>query len=343
MRSCLIFWILGILLAGWILFSLAGGLILYLSTLTTDHASLEPKKLARAERSGILLAPARDPSVMGPLDAARNRWHSLRDSGQLLQLGIVSADGLRLVGYYWPTGRSGTDDPPKAAGIKGRTVLLVHGMMDSAAGMGYLAEEYHAAGWDVLSVDLRAHGESAGSRRTMGVRESEDIALWVELLVHRYRAENIFLHGNSMGGAAVLLYAERIRPLPPEARGLVSDSSYGRYSAVFHRQLKMSVGNPLVAWSLLKSCSLFSFLFSGVPFGMMQPESGFGLLPVPVLLFHGQNDLLVPVWMVSGMLNRAVKPRAELVVVPDAPHMGAYFYAPELYIQKIMEFAGRNS
>lgn len=329
-------------LLGWALFSLAAGVIVYLSTLTTNHASLEPKTRNRAESDSLVQAHTRDPVIMEPLNAAKERWNANRERHLFAELAIRSADGLSLTAYYWEA--SIPASITAVAPAVGKTVLIVHGISDSAAGMAYLAEEYHARGWSVLSIDQRSHGESGGTKRTMGVRESSDLGLWVGLLVSRFKASAIWLHGVSMGAAAVLLYGGRTKNVLPQVRGIIADSSYPSYEETFYRLLLLAVGSRFLAWSIVRGASFASLVLSGVPFSSMNPRKAIRTLSVPLLLFHGREDVLIPVDQVGTMLDDAVKREGgTVVVIPDAPHIGAYFYAPSLYMDKIEEFSRRNT
>ena len=319
--------------AGWIVFTLVAGYIVYSSCFTINHVNLEPKPLRDAEKKSVLYAHTKDPRIMDPINAAKERWFKNRDAGMFDSLSVVSREGLNLAGYYWPVAAR--------AEAERRWVILVHGMMDSAAGMGYLAEEYHAAGWNVLSVDLRAHGESEGKRRTMGVREGEDLALWVSALIRRYGADSVYLHGVSMGGAAVLLFAVR-SDIPAAVKGFISDSGYACHDAVFTRLLKLATGSRFVAASLTIGASVASFCLTGIGFWRMAPEKYLSAIARPVLLFHGQDDALVPIGLVRKMHGLPMKPGSESVVIPDAAHIGPYFCAKALYLQKIEDFYRRS-
>ena len=187
----------------WLVLTLVGGAVLYCSSFTTDRAAFQPRRLREREARSPLYAHTRDPRVMEPIVAGRERWAALRATGQIEDITSLSRDGLSLAGYYWPSSMEGGGDAP--------TALLAHGMMDSAAGMCYLAVEYHAMGWNVLVVDHRSHGESEGTKRTMGVREGEDIGAWVSWLLVRDPVASVYLHGISMGAAAVLAGAASMR------------------------------------------------------------------------------------------------------------------------------------
>ncbi|HNY16435.1 MAG TPA: alpha/beta hydrolase [Treponemataceae bacterium] len=322
--------------AGWLVFSLAAGFVLYCSSFTTDLAGLQPKGLTKTEGQTPLYAHTKDPRIMNPINEGKERWQKRRDAGFIETLSLKARDGITLAGFYWRAESPREDE-------RAPTVLISHGMMDSSIGMGYLAEEYHARGWDVLSVDLRAHGESEGTRRTMGVREGEDLGSWVDLLESRFGARRIFVHGVSMGAASALLYAALASEVPRSVRGIIADSAYASHLEVFVRLLGFAVGNRVIAKSLALGASFTSFVFTGIRFGRAAPARYISRVPVPILFFHGQCDALVPIGMVRPMFSASLKPGSESVVIPEAPHIGPYFFARNLYMQKIDEFYRRTT
>ena len=321
--------------AGWLVFSLAAGFVLYCSSFTTDFAGLGPKGLTKAERQSPLYAHTKDPRIMNPINEGKERWQKRRDAGLIEPVSLASRDGIALAAFFWQAEQASESE-------QAPTVILAHGMMDCSVGMGYLAEEYHAMGWNVLSVDHRAHGESAGSRRTMGIREGEDLGSWVALLESRFGARCIFLHGVSMGAASALLYAALAPEVPRSVRGIIADSAYASHLEVFIRLLGFAVGNRFLAVSLAFGASLSSFVFTGIRFGRAAPARYLFRVPVPILFFHGQSDALIPIGMVRPMFSASLKPGSESVVIPEAPHIGPYFFARKLYMQKIDEFYRRT-
>ncbi len=336
-----VFAFMSLAVLGWCVFSVASGAILYLSMLTTDNAALETEKMRDAERASAMYAHAKDPLIMEPLEAAKERWYARRESGEISRHEILSRDGLRLSGYLWYPSVPAKGGLSEA--VTGKAVVLVHGFMDSAAGMGYLAEAYHTDGWIVFAMDQRAHGESEGTKRTMGVREADDLAGWIDWLSAREGVLSACVHGVSMGGATALFYASKPRRVNPLVRYMISDSSYASYSEAMTRVLVEAVKNRFLAASIVRGASLASLAFCGVRFGAMRPEAAAPRVSLPVCYFHGSGDVLVPVGSVRGLLRNGMKPGNECVVVPEAPHIGAYFYAPDLYMDKIRDFSRRNT
>lgn len=342
----LVYFFSALLLLGWFLFSLGAGIIVYHSSMSTVHASFEPKSVLEAEKRTVAYSHTKDPLLMGPVTEGRERWEKNRMEGLFDELTVISKDGLKLYGYYWPDDRSpGAGDAQygeKVLPVQERTVFLLHGLMDSASGMNYLAEMYHKYGWNVCMIDQRAHGESEGKYRTMGVREAGDLSCWVNFIAERYGSRNIYIHGVSMGGATTLLYGANRKFRNDAVRGLISDSSYSDYGDSLVRVLESMVRYRIVARSIIFGANLVSIFHTGVRFGRMNPEKVTHTIPIPILLFHGQKDVLIPVGMARKLFSRAVKPSDEMIVVPQAPHIGCFFYARDLYMQKILDFVRRT-
>ena len=77
-----------------------------------------------------------------------------QNPGQTVQ--ITAADGLRLNGVYYPNAGSHL------------WVIALHGYRGSHTGVTNLAQHYHDAGYQVLTPDLRACGDSEGDYVGMG-------------------------------------------------------------------------------------------------------------------------------------------------------------------------------
>ncbi|MBN1669223.1 MAG: alpha/beta hydrolase, partial [Anaerolineales bacterium] len=83
-----------------------------------------------------------------------------------------SRDGLRLSGFFIP-------------GKLRAALIIVHGAGGSAGSMVQHAEFLAAAGYNLLLLDLRAHGGSAGDTLTFGLKEANDVLGAVDYLHQR--------------------------------------------------------------------------------------------------------------------------------------------------------------
>jgi len=92
-----------------------------------------------------------------------------------------------------------------------RAVIVIHGYTSSKWDEGYMKpaiEVLGRAGYTLLVVDMRAHGESGGEFTTLGYRESGDVVDMVSLLRGR-GFKKVALYGFSMGGAISIMTASK--------------------------------------------------------------------------------------------------------------------------------------
>jgi hypothetical protein len=91
-------------------------------------------------------------------------------------------EGLNLYGEYYDFGYD-----KALIFIAGRTEGLRYGY--------YFSKPYPECGFNVLTIDPRAHGESDGKFNTLGYEEHKDIIAWAKLLHDEYSVKSIILHG----------------------------------------------------------------------------------------------------------------------------------------------------
>ena len=144
----------------------------------------------------------------------------------------------------------------------------------------------------------------------------------------------IYLYGQSMGAAAVLMASGHT--LPAEVKGLIADCGFQSMEG----QMRDMAANwfhlhhiPLLLMELDWFCSLLA------GFHMKDADTAEAMKKNtrPVLFFHGEKDTYVYPnnSFQNYMLCRAEK---ELVIIPGARHLCCAYVDPELYQHKMMEF-----
>src|SRR5688572_18242442 len=91
----------------------------------------------------------------------------------------------------------------------GRCVLFLHGYADAKVGSIAWAPTWHALGWNILAIDLRAHGESGGGFCTGGYFERHDVNEVINLIRARRPDDTrqLVLFGLSLGAAMAVASA----------------------------------------------------------------------------------------------------------------------------------------
>lgn len=108
---------------------------------------------------------------------------------------LHSQDDLDVAGWWL------TDDIPDESSRA--TVIVVHGLGGNRSSMLPRAKFLVGAGYDVLAIDLRAHGDSEGSYPSPGYLEVAEITAAVEY-AHDRGSGPVVLLGHSVGGVAAL-------------------------------------------------------------------------------------------------------------------------------------------
>jgi uncharacterized protein len=237
-----------------------------------------------------------------------------------VEVEVLSTDGVSLRCWWVPVG-----DSAKAA-------VLVPGWG------GYKFEEhllrsvtiYHDAGYGVLLLDLRAQGESGGSRRTLGYREVRDVRGALDWLREQgYEARNVVLHGWSMGGATAL----RAAPGTGVA-AVVEEAGYGDLPLLLREKLPEFVRfGRLLEPAIL----LVGRLFPDFDCRAVVPKTEAAMLSeegVPLFIIHSTADEVVS--YEQAKILAAAYPKASVWTLEGYGHVEAYAH-PE-YARRLRGF-----
>ncbi len=119
------------------------------------------------------------------------------DNGAYERINITSADEIVLTAKLFT--------PENSDGQK--SVLLSHGYRsDGETDFANEIELYRSLGYNVLLIEHRCHGKSAGDITSLGITESYDIVYWCSWLELRFGTGcPTVIHGKGMGAFATLV------------------------------------------------------------------------------------------------------------------------------------------
>lgn len=256
----------------------------------------------------------------------RQKLHELVDWLEPLdfeRVSIVSRDGLTLVGRYYHT----ADGAP----LK----IVFHGwrsnLLRDCCGAAKMAMN---AGYNLLLVCQRAHGESGGNTITFGILEKYDCLAWVNYAVDRFGSEvRILLGGVSMGAATVLMASAL--ELPKNVKGISADCGYTSPEAIIRKVCREDVGIPdVIGFPLVRLAARLYGGFSVKDGGALEAVKQ---ARVPLLLIHGDADAFVPFSMCHEIYG-AIPGEKRLLAVKGAGHGLSYFVSSEDYESTLRAF-----
>ena len=260
------------------------------------------------------------------------RWQQILENGKTSRnwqdIRMPSRFGYSLTGTFIPNPQT-TD----------KTLIFLHGFSESRlAGLSYL-NIYLNAGFNLLLVDSRAHGESGGQSVTWGVYEKHDVDQWVDWLRHRFPKGTIGMHGISMGAATALLHAG-LNESNKRVSFYIADSAYSDLESLLADQMSQRLQLPgnIPPQVLLPYANAVTYLRARFTFGAASPLRIVQQVTTPVLYIHGEADRLVPASM-SQQLYSMTKGRRQIQLFPRADHVSSIYTDRSRYRMVVQGFA----
>ena len=211
---------------------------------------------------------------------------------------LDAADGVRIHG--WQVDRPGAQF----------VTLYSHGNAGNITDRYDHFHEIASAGSSVLMIDYRGYGKSSGRPTEKGIYRDADAA-YDHLIREGRRAEQIILHGESLGTAVAVDLASR-RP----CAGVVLEAPFTSGKDVARTVLP--VIGPLVMWSF-------------------DSRKKIGRIHAPVLIIHGDRDEIIPTRLGQALFAAAPEPKS-IWIVPGAHHNDIVETAGANYRQHLQSF-----
>src|SRR3989339_1997527 len=236
-----------------------------------------------------------------------------------------SKDGTRLYGWFVP-----------AIGSPVGTVIHFHG---SYGHQTYSFKQVHwlpAKGFNVFTFDYRGYGQSDGKPSKRGVYEDSVAA--IEYILKKPRADhnNVFVFGQSLGGAnAIAAVAKKDFP---QIRAIAVEGTFYSYRAQAQDMMMASTREKIGNVPYL-SLHIWPISFLTVTNSYSPMEYIHQVSPIPVMLIHCLRDSIVS-YQHSERLYEAAKEPKQLWLINDCGHVEVFTEAQSDsgYRQKLVQF-----
>ena len=235
---------------------------------------------------------------------------------------ITSFDGLKLRGKYY--------ESKKGAPIE----IMFNGYRGNAErDMSGGIERCFKLGRNALLVNQRACGNSEGKVHYFGIIEKQDCLSWINFCIDKFGKDcKLILTGISMGGSTVLLASRE--NLPKNVIYALADCPFSSARDVICKVVTEMGLPPKIFFPLIK---LSARLIGRFNLEEDTPLDAVKHATVPVIIFHGDQDKVVPYEMATK-LYEACTSKKYFYKAEGSDHGLAYPEHREDYINAIKEF-----
>ena len=246
------------------------------------------------------------------------------DESFIKELSVQSDDGLKLVGQWFDYGFD-------------KTVIILPGRRETLVYSYYYARPYRNCGVNVLVIDQRAHGLSEGKYSTCGIKESEDVKLWLKYMHDVHNQKELFIHGICVGTCMTSKVVATFKE--DYLKGVIMDSAFITYQEIYKNHYKES-GHALfpVFYQIWMWFTFFTHCH-------IKDAQTIDYLPkfnnMPALFIWGTKDVYCLPEKSEEMFATCSSNKKEIVWFEGATHSHVRLYDEERYDAVISDFLSR--
>jgi alpha-beta hydrolase superfamily lysophospholipase len=219
------------------------------------------------------------------------------------------------------------------------TIILFHGITSNKSQLLEEAADFRFQGYSILMIDFRAHGNSGGTKTSIGYNEVEEVKLAYDYILNKGE-KNIFLYGISMGAVAVMK--------------AIADYALHPSGAILEMPF-LSMQSHLQARARLLGFRGFSEKpFAFLVTGWISIENGFNAykyrsvryaqkVHCPVLLQYGARDQIVLHSEVKKIFSALASRQKKLVEYDHAGHESLLLNDPVKWRKNVENFLEAES
>lgn len=257
----------------------------------------------------------------------RQQRHALRERPvfSVDTVNLVTKEGISVEAWF---ARPGGD----ARG----TVLFFHGITVGKDRLLDEAWEMLQLGYQVMLVDFRGHGNSAGNVSSIGFHEVEEVKCAFDYA--RARGEgDIYLYGSSMGAVVV---AKAVADYALEPAGIILDMPFASLQDYLKNKAR-TLGFPVQPFAFLTTFWI----------GVEQGYNGYGhrtekyvkKIRVPVLVQWGRKDAFILEEEMNRIYEAIPEGRKKLVIYEQAAHESLLGRDPLKWRIEVSSFVNKGS
>ena len=262
-----------------------------------------------------------------PLETMWNRgleWEK-HNKSFIKELEIRSKDGLKLVAEWFDYGFD-------------KTVIILPGRRETLIYSYYYANPYKESGVNVLVIDQRAHGLSEGKYSTGGIKEAEDVSLWMKYLHDELGQKTIYLHGVCVGTCCASIVCTKYKT--DYLKAVILDSMFISYKEIYKNHYLES-GHKL--FPVYYEIWFWFNFFTKCNINDSKPEKYMPKFDLPVLFIWGDKDVYCLPEKSKILYEKCASKQKEIAWFNGAEHSRVRLNDENRYDGLISDFLARNA
>ena len=247
-----------------------------------------------------------------------------KNASFIKELSITSKDGLKLVAEWFDYGFD-------------RTVIILPGRRETLIYSYYYANPYKESGVNVLVIDQRAHGLSEGKYSTGGIKEAEDVSLWMEYMHKEHNQKYIYLHGICVGTCVAIMVSTKYKT--DYLKAVILDSAFISYKEIYKNHYLES-GHKL--FPVYYQIWFWFKFFTKCNINDSNPEMYMPRFDLPVLFLWGTKDVYCLPEKSKILYEKCASNQKEIEWFEGAEHSRVRLSNEEHYDGLVSDFLARH-
>lgn len=232
----------------------------------------------------------------------------------------IENDGLKLFGEFYDFGYD-------------KVALIVPGRSDSLTYSYYFAKPYVESGYNILVIDMRAHGLSEGKYNTIGCKEYRDILKWIEFIHEEYHMQKVVIHALCVGAQSVIR-AITNEACPKYVEAFVVEGMYTTFYETFKTHA-IHLGYP--CFPAVQLIDVWTRIFIGQTI-FYGPINEIHKINIPFLMLHGKQDVFSLPEKAEVLYEKCGSAVKELAWFEEGAHSQLRISNEKLYDEAICSF-----
>lgn len=233
----------------------------------------------------------------------------------------IENDSLKLYGQYFDFGYK-------------RACIIIPGRCESLMYSYFFAPAYEKAGFNVLVIDIRAHGKSDGKYDHVGLGEHIDTIKWGQLLHDRFCNEEVYIHGICMGANTAVLALTS--PLCPSYfTGLISEGMYISFEENYKQHM---IYDHHPTFPIVSMVMYLVKKHTGTDVNTIKPIDLIDKVKVPVLFISGKNDFYSKADCTEMLYEKCGAQKKEIYWFNEGNHSHLRYGHEDEFDKAIFEF-----